>query len=190
MDKTDAKILLSEIESIILNKPLAGTAVPVSAELRELQDAIAMLSDRINETCEFLRNLSIGNLDAVPPDRHNYLSANLKELHAGLRHLTWQANQVASGDYSQKVSFMGEFSDSFNKMVSQLQERERTLVTQSDALKKSMDLLIAIMDGLSDWIIVADRDSGEILYTNESAKEFFFSFDSQRFICGKSECDL
>ncbi|MFR7901198.1 MAG: hypothetical protein ACLU6Y_16235 [Ruminococcus sp.] len=39
---------------------------------------------------------------------------NLKNMHSNLNHLTWQAKQVAKGDYSQTVSFLGEFSEAFN----------------------------------------------------------------------------
>jgi two-component system, sensor histidine kinase and response regulator len=35
-------------------------------------------------------------------------------------HLTWQTQQIADGDYNQKVDFMGDFSIAFNKMTSQL----------------------------------------------------------------------
>ena len=42
-------------------------------------------------------------------------------------HLTWQAKQVAKGDYSQSVSYLGEFSEAFNTMTKQLKEREEEL---------------------------------------------------------------
>lgn len=64
-----------------------------------------------------------------------------KELQANLKHLAWQANQVANGDYNQHVSFLGEFSDSFNRMVSQLSEREVRLKEQSAALEESVHLM-------------------------------------------------
>ena len=38
-----------------------------------------------------------------------------------------QAKQVAKGDYSQTVSYLGEFSDAFNTMTKQLEEREARL---------------------------------------------------------------
>jgi len=51
-----------------------------------------------------------------------YLAGALKSLQANLRHLTWQTQMIASGDFSQRVDFMGEFSDAFNAMVIQLDE--------------------------------------------------------------------
>ena len=58
-----------------------------------------------------------------------YLAGSLKMLQSSLRHLTWQAGQIASGDYSQRIWFMGEFAASFNAMTAQLareaEERSR-----------------------------------------------------------------
>jgi diguanylate cyclase (GGDEF)-like protein len=51
-----------------------------------------------------------------------YLSGALKSLQANLRHLTWQTQMIASGDFSQRVDFMGEFSEAYNTMVTQLDE--------------------------------------------------------------------
>jgi signal transduction histidine kinase len=51
-------------------------------------------------------------------------AGSLKSLQASLRHLTWQAGQIADGDLNQRVHFMGEFSDSFNAMVQHLADNE------------------------------------------------------------------
>jgi len=48
------------------------------------------------------------------------MAGALKALQANLRHLTWQAQLIAGGDFSQRVDFMGEFSTAFNTMVAQL----------------------------------------------------------------------
>lgn len=48
---------------------------------------------------------------------------SLKALNAALRHLTWQTQRVAEGDFSQRADFLGEFSSAFNHMVVQLKER-------------------------------------------------------------------
>lgn len=38
-----------------------------------------------------------------------FLASQLKNLQASLKHLTWQTQQIAKGDFSQKVDFMGDF---------------------------------------------------------------------------------
>ena len=61
------------------------------------------------------------SVSVTPPPRDNFLCENLKSIHANLNHLTWQAKQVAKGDYAQTVSYLGEFSEAFNTMTGQLQ---------------------------------------------------------------------
>ncbi|MEG1803119.1 MAG: diguanylate cyclase [Lachnospiraceae bacterium] len=189
MNEHDVELLSLQIKRIILNKPILPEMKSEAEELSELQELIDYLAQCLRESDEFLKNLSCGNLDAPTPDRHNFLAGGLKDLHAGLRHLTWQTNQVANGDYGQRVSFLGEFSDSFNKMTGQLQEREEKLKKQTQVITKSMDLLVAIMGALSDWIVVTDIESGEVLYTNPSAKKLFYNPETGKSSCGKS-CDL
>jgi len=65
-----------------------------------------------------------------------YLAGTLKALQANLRHLTWQTQMIAAGDFSQRVDFMGDFSDAFNSMVNQLQENRRQLQEKQDALTR------------------------------------------------------
>lgn len=173
MCKADIDLLVEQIRTILLNKPLSKDERVESEELSVLQDAIFYLADCLQESNDFLHHLQVGELDIKPPSRHNFLAGNLKELHSALQHLTWQANQVANGDYSQSVNFLGDFSTSFNKMIQQLAERESQLKIQSQMLSESAELMKSVMDGLKDWIIVTSRDTGEIIYTNQSAKQFY-----------------
>ncbi|MGO5051015.1 HAMP domain-containing protein [Lachnospiraceae bacterium LCP25S3_G4] len=107
-----------------MNKPLTEELKSESEELADLQEAVLYLSNCLAESNEFLKSLRMGELDVKAPSRHNFLAGNLKELHSALKYLTWQANQVANGDYNQSVSFLGDFSTSFNQMIHQLAERE------------------------------------------------------------------
>lgn len=70
------------------------------------------------------------------------LAGALKSLQANLRHLTWQTQQVAQGDFTQRVEFMGEFSTAFNEMVAQLDAMARELQVQQDELIRRNDTLI------------------------------------------------
>ena len=65
-------------------------------------------------------NLASGDLSATLPRGGLQVTHSLKSLQANLRHLTWKTQQIASGDFSQRVDFMGEFSAAFNSMVGQL----------------------------------------------------------------------
>lgn len=76
------------------------------------------------EARSFTLALASGKLDIIPPPR-NQVAAPFKQLHAVLQHLTWQTRQVARGDYTQRVHFIGEFTAAFNSMVEALAEKER-----------------------------------------------------------------
>jgi hypothetical protein len=92
---------------------------------QEIQDAIVPLSR--------------GDLDGVRLARTtNYLSSPFKELHSHLMHLTWQTKQVAAGDYSQRVDFMGEFSDAFNHMIASLDYKDKALTTKIAQLEEAL----------------------------------------------------
>lgn len=174
MPKEDIDLLVDQLRTLLLNKPLSQKKRVETPELSMLQEGIFYLADCLAEANEFLHHLQIGELDATPPGRHNFLAGSLKELHSALKHLTWQANQVANGDYSQSVDFLGDFSTSFNQMIHQLAERESQLKVQSRMLAESVELMKSVMDGLKDWIIVTSQDTGDVVYTNQSAKQFFF----------------
>ncbi len=173
MNKQEIESLLNQIRCMILNKPLPTVISEEGDDSADVQQAIIYLSECLSESNQFLKALSMGELNAPVPSRKNFLAGNLKELHSGLKHLTWQANQVAQGDYNQHVSFMGEFSDSFNKMVFQLREREEKLLRQSDILSQTNALMHSIMDGMADWIVVMSQQDNNILYTNKAAQQLF-----------------
>jgi diguanylate cyclase (GGDEF)-like protein len=71
--------------------------------------------------------LSKGDLQKFSYSK-GFVLSNLKALQANLRHLTWQTKQVADGDFSQRVEFLGEFSDSFNEMTAKLEKSTEALV--------------------------------------------------------------
>ncbi|MGA2621610.1 MAG: SpoIIE family protein phosphatase [Thermoguttaceae bacterium] len=78
--------------------------------------------------------LSRGDLDLdVLPGRTNVLQS-FKNLHANLRHLTWKTQQIAGGDLTQRVDFMGDFSKAFNSMTQQLREAFAKIERQNQDL--------------------------------------------------------
>lgn len=100
-------------------------------EYRELAELLIFLNHCLSEEREMAIEMSNGNLDIKLPGVKNVIAHPIKALHASLKHLTWQAKQIQSGDYSQHVDFMGEFSDVFNNMTHQLSERRDELETHA-----------------------------------------------------------
>jgi signal transduction histidine kinase/DNA-binding response OmpR family regulator len=96
-------------------------------EMQRFGKGLQFFSDCAVETASVTKALARGALSGPLPSRQNEMAAPLKSLHASLSHLTWQTKQVAMGDYTQRVDFMGEFSNAFNFMVHLLDERWKAL---------------------------------------------------------------
>lgn len=71
--------------------------------------------------------------------KKGYLPGSIKALQASLYHLTWQTKMIASGDFTQRVDFMGDFSESFNSMVTLLDKsmQKLELIAHTDPLTGS-----------------------------------------------------
>ena len=125
---------------------------------------------------ELANALARGNLSLPLPPPENELAAPLKSLHASLKHLTWQSQQVAKGDYKQRVDFMGEFADAFNMMIEQLAERQKKLENEIELsrkhakyLEQSTRLLSSITQYIPQQLFVIDTDNNELLLINDMA---------------------
>ncbi|MCB2190606.1 MAG: diguanylate cyclase [Deltaproteobacteria bacterium] len=88
--------------------------------------------------------LSTGDL-AVDIEAKGFMAGALKTLQAHFRHLTWQTQRVADGDFSQRVDFMGEFATAFNAMTQRLastldalRQKEAELTTKNQELEKEI----------------------------------------------------
>ena len=111
-------------------------------DFREFGSGLCYFSECVMESKEMARAMSKGDLSEKTPSPGNEIASSLKSLHASLRHLTWQTQQVASGDYDQRVKFMGDFSDAFNSMVLQLEERSLVEMKEKSRLQQYIDLLL------------------------------------------------
>ncbi len=126
-------------------KPLDATQYTDGSEQRHAE-LINTLIECLAEMRQFIGPLSQGRLSEQPPSRRNVLASPFKELHSRLVHLTWQAKQVAKGDYSQRVDFMGEFSESFNSMVVTLKSKEEALRGSIHELERHRQQLEELVD--------------------------------------------
>lgn len=72
----------------------------IPEDCRQLAEGIVFLGECLREQSEFGVALSRGNLHHALPSVENVVAAPLKAIHGMLRHLTWQIQQVAKGDYT------------------------------------------------------------------------------------------
>jgi len=132
----------------------------------ELQAAAQRLADffgMVNEAYRFAEDLANGRLE-TRADRKNVLAMPLKALQSHLTHLSWQARQVADGDLSQQVHFLGKFSESFNQMIASLREKavlERRLQTMMDVLGEG----VLLVDGKGRLIFMNPEAERLLGYT-------------------------
>ncbi|MDR0491641.1 MAG: diguanylate cyclase [Oscillospiraceae bacterium] len=172
-----ADILFDYLRNVILDPVNAFLNVgDLPESFRDFCNGLLYFVDCIIETRQLAQSLSKGDFSGELPPPDNEIASPLKSLHASLRHLTWQTQQIANGDYQQRVDFLGDFSKSFNTMVEKLAERQQTLEKELDqiqnkaaSLEQSNLLLTTLMHNVSQQIFVIDRVSGEVLFTNSAA---------------------
>ncbi|MDR1798224.1 MAG: diguanylate cyclase [Clostridiales Family XIII bacterium] len=161
-----------------------------SDDLKDFAEGLSVFGRMVGETRTLANQLSRGELNIELPSHDNELAAPLKALHATLKHLAWQTKQVARGDYSQHINFMGEFADSFNDMISQLEtqrhrlQQEMSLVgRQVEDLERSSSLFEAISGSMPEWIVMVDKETGEHLFVNHPPESVLASeiFEKQLF---------
>lgn len=113
MDPSEIKRLdqiTAVIHQLLNGKPHSLLSVDSSpndeiTQLNELVNRLAVLFVDLNTVA---LNLFYGKID-TPIDGKLTISSSLKNLQATLKHLTWQTSQVAKGDFTQKVDFLGDF---------------------------------------------------------------------------------
>ena len=146
-------------------------------DFNKLGQGLAYFAHCITQLSDFAIALSNGNFNAETPPSSNELAAPLKGLHASLMHLTWQAKQVAKGDYSQRVDFMGEFANAFNMMIEQLAERQEKLESeiktshaQAKAMQQSNILLSKLVNHIPQQLFVVSQETHEVFLSNSLAE--------------------
>src|ERR1035437_6648923 len=103
-----------------------------SEEVLLLAENIKRLIKHFDEVEKFISVLSVGKLNVKAP-RNSCLVAPLIDLQANLFKFTNQIKEVADGNYEQNLTFMGELSDEFNKLIKSLHEKKQL----ANALKES-----------------------------------------------------
>ena len=111
MDPETRRILLEIAEGKLPDD------VPADCDGREEVIALVEYLRTVQGTALSLAN---GDVSTTLKIAKGPVLGSLKALQSALRHLTWQSQQVAAGDFSQRVDFMGDFSRAFNAMVEEL----------------------------------------------------------------------
>ena len=120
-------------------------------------DPFGKLCYDLAEIRAHVQALSKGDLSRGSKAR-GFVAGSLKATEANLRHLTWQMERVAQGDYSQSVSFMGDFSKAFNKMSREMHSKAEELSRLLERYRMSTPMLKEFADRECRDITVQDDD--------------------------------
>lgn len=178
MEDKNCELLFAYLKSILFDPVVQPLDInSLDEPFQKLGQGLQYLENAVHEMKEYSAELSTGILSGFIPPRDNFLCSNLKNIHANLNHLTWQAKQVAKGDYSQTVSYLGEFSEAFNTMTKQLQEREDSLKHEAEVQKQHASmmesysqLLMELISRSKEDILVLSAHDYYVLYNNQNEK--------------------
>ncbi len=121
---------LQAIEAMWSKGALQPVRIP---EAPELEARLSNLQADMLSVYNFALAISRGDLSQSLKAK-GAMAGGLKTLQSNLRHLTWQTRMIAQGDLSQRVDFLGDFSESFNEMVRNLAEARDQIRQRTDEL--------------------------------------------------------
>ncbi len=157
-DKEDLSGQVSSLQVAIayLDQLLSKQVIPPLPASLEKNDEFFLFVRKIIELRTILAEFSVGNVTS-PVVMRGYIGGSLKALQSNLRHLAWQMQRIAAGDFSQRVEFMGEFACAFNMMLatfeqaySEVKRREEEMTELADSLRKEVDRRVEIEEKLRE----------------------------------------
>lgn len=151
ISETNCEKLLDVLIALLCDVKLTDTK-HLDEELLN-SEKFQLIYNVINDLRDLTVALNKGDLKKVTREK-GFILSNLKALQANLRHLTWQTQKIAEGDFSQKVEFLGDFSKAFNKMTFKLKENSEKLTNLA-----SYDSLTQIPNRLSLDLFLEDSFS-------------------------------
>jgi len=184
--ESDAETVLDVIGQMLMTGTFDSSSLPGDPELRKRLVEILLTLGAVQN---FTLSLSKGDLDSRL-EAKGISAGSLKSLQSNLKHLTWQAQQITTGDFSQHVDFMGEFSEAFNHMVmaldagrakmkqrelelSSLNARLLTEITVRRQVEEALRLQNQIFETIAEGVYIIRASDGVIVYTNTKFEKMF-----------------
>ena len=169
--------LLNYVRAVLSNPSKATLEVSeVPEEFMEFAATLKYLGDCIDECFVTARSMSQGNMDCPPLNLGNRIATPLKTLQTNLKHVAYQAKQIATGDFNQRKMFMSELTDAFNAIIEQSAETHKQLQEDLDKIKAKNDaieqysmMIASLIQYIPQEIMVLDRRNRAVLLMNERA---------------------
>lgn len=174
------KEAVAKLDTLLQGEIPEKIAVPPSEDQAkiELGERLNQLFAFIQESHEAMAPLAQGDLSRATIPSRNFLASPFKELHSRLLHLLWQTEQVAKGDYKQRVDFMGDFSRSFNAMVEALEFKDNLLknrIVELETTLANLTKLDGIIPVCSGCKKIRKKDGDPFEQENWVAFETYFT---------------
>ena len=171
MSNRNCDLLLEYLKSILYDTHIKKINLQeLDDEYRRLGEGLQVLQKNVEEMKAYSSELSRGNLDVPLPPKENTFCYNLKNLHANFNHLVWKMKQIASGECSSCITYMGELSEAFNHMLFELgREQER-----EEQQKQYYEMLKTLNESTDDVLFLWNIKNGEISLANHTTGEFSF----------------
>lgn len=160
MADSDVKAILKFIKSNLYDVKILHDIPEEFVDVQDLKEIV----DTIKTIKESALALGAGNLSYNIAGK-GYVLGSMKNLQASLRNLTWKTKAISSGDFTQNVDFLGEFSDAFNSMT-------RKLETSIQEVKEAKEHFELVFHTIPDPTIISKIENGEILGYNKAFMEF------------------
>ena len=183
-ERSDLETCLGEIDEALTDMIEARgvhlvAEATCSAVALPLVHTVNRLLRLLEEIGRFVVPLSRGELSAPLPSPDNRMAAPLVEMHARFRQLTRQTQEIARGDYAQRIDFMGELSEAFSAMAILLEERERVLTNEIARRKQAEAELQGERDLLAAGPAVTFRwdvgDEGTVQYVSPNISRYGYA---------------
>jgi class 3 adenylate cyclase len=170
---------ITEVFHLILKGKIPDPLeLPEDYPENEVKQAVAYINRFLVEyraLADVLSTLSRGEVEFDPPKGGMHILQSFKNLHANLRHLTWKTQEIASGDFTQKVDFMGSFSEAFNSMTQQLRGAFAKIEQQNQELSQA-NAMISTEKQKSDKLllnILPARVAADLMQTGKTEPKYF-----------------
>lgn len=151
-EKNISKYILSILYDVRIPKEMPRELLHIEG-MKKIDSTLRRLRKAIRE-------IGLGDLSGQIEGK-GYLFGVVKNLQASLRTLTWQTKRISSGDFSQRVDFLGEFSDAFNDMTNKL---ERAILE----VKEARDLFQMFFETIPDPTMIISTEDWRILDCNRA----------------------
>jgi signal transduction histidine kinase len=142
-------------------------------EIKQFTSYLNNFITEYKELSKFMYSLARGELGYHPPKGKMVVVQSFKALQSNLRHLTWKTQQIAHGDFDQKVDFIGDLSESFNIMTDKLNQAFREIEEKNKKLE-------VLNKRLQKQTIELKRKAETLTKANQKIKTQRTEIDKQR----------